>query len=86
MRKTIRNARQNHLDWLEQVVWYQIPEPEITDADIEAWAEKVIMNYLTDNNSDGDFKRSTIGADDKKIWWQIGAKAMRDGLIKHIEK
>lgn len=57
-------------------------EAEVSDEDIENESQKVIINYLTHNNPNGDFKESTIGADDKRIWWCKGAKAMRDGLIK----
>lgn len=35
-------------------------------------AEKVVMDYLTDGNPDGDFTKSTIGADDFKLWWMKG--------------
>ena len=60
-------------------------EQDVSDEDIENKSQKVIMNYLTHNNPNGDFKQSTIGADDKRIWWCKGAKAMRDGLIKKGE-
>lgn len=55
---------------------------DVSDEEIQKESERVIINYLTHNNPEGDFKESTIGADDKRIWWCIGAKAMRDGKIK----
>ena len=35
-------------------------------------AHKVMMDYLTDGNPEGDFKHSTIGADSNKQWWIKG--------------
>jgi hypothetical protein len=55
-----------------------------TEEEIETESQIVIMNYLTHGNPDGDFKESTIGADDKRIWWVKGAIAMRDRKIKPI--
>ena len=51
-----------------------------TDEEIEKQANDVIMNYLTHNNPEGDFKESTIGADDKRIWWGKGATWLRDKM------
>lgn len=63
----------------------KVEQGEITDEDIERESENVIMNHLTHNDPDGDYKESTIDADDKRIWFCKGAKAMRDGKIKrHI--
>lgn len=36
--------------------------------DVEELAHKIMMNYLTNNNPEGDFKHSTIGADENKNW------------------
>lgn len=60
-------------DFFEQKI-----EDEITDADIEAWAEKKVLTDLIEDiyETDVSFKECLI----------IGAKAMRDGEIKHIEK
>ena len=53
-----------------------IEDEEIARVDIETTvnekAEKVIMDYLTDGNPEGDFTKSTIGADDKKAWYIKG--------------
>ena len=59
--------------------------PVASDEEIEKESEKVIINYLTHNNPDGDYKESTIGADDKRIWWAKGAKAIRDGKIGRLQ-
>mgnify|MGYP003511068027 CR=1 FL=1 len=48
---------------------------------IEKEAEKVMMNYLTGNNPDGDFIHSTIGADDNKNWWIAGYNACLNSKI-----
>lgn len=42
------------------------------EVDVEKKAHSMIMNYLTDNNSSGDFNKSTIGADDNKNWFIKG--------------
>jgi len=52
-----------------------IPYIEEVEESIESLAHKVMMNYLTNGNPDGDFKHSTIGADDNKNWWIAGYKA-----------
>ena len=72
-----------HLFWIKKAVEVKKsqPEPVPTDEEINKESEIVIMNYLTHDNPDSDFKESTIGADDKRIWWCNGAKAMRDGKI-----
>ena len=40
--------------------------------DVEKLADDVVMNYLTEGNPNGDFKKSTIGMDDNIIWWKAG--------------
>jgi hypothetical protein len=72
--------------WIDEYLKDRPAPDEVTDEEIEKESEKVIINYLTHNNPEGDYKESTIGADDKRIWWVIGAKAMRDGLIKKGDK
>lgn len=72
---------QRYLDAMEEYAELKASQSQPTDEQIEKESEKVIMNYLTDNNPDGDFKHSTIGADDKRIWWCKGAKAIRDNKI-----
>jgi len=52
-----------------------IPYVEDVEESIESLAHKVMMNYLTDGNPEGDFKHSTIGADENKNWWIAGYKA-----------
>jgi len=52
-----------------------IPYIEEVEESIESLAHKVMMNYLTNDNPNGDFKHSTIGADDNKNWWIAGYKA-----------
>ena len=53
---------------------------DLTDKEIEDYAHIIILNYLTDNNPEGDFKHSTIGAEDNMAWWINGAKWYRDQL------
>jgi|GEM_PF-3718241 len=55
---------------------------EISDEQIEGCSEVIIINYLTHDNPNGDYKESTIGADDKRTWWVKGAKAYKDGTIQ----
>ena len=52
-----------------------IPYVELEEENVEDKAYLVMMNYLTDGNPEGDFKHSTIGADDNKNWWIAGYKA-----------
>jgi hypothetical protein len=49
---------------------------------IDKEAEKVMMNYLTGNNPEGDFIHSTIGADDNKNWWIAGVNSKISERIK----
>lgn len=53
-----------------------IENEEIARIDIETTvrkkAEKVIMDYLTDGNPEGDFTKSTCGADDFIHWYYQG--------------
>jgi len=49
---------------------------------IEKEAEKVMMNYLTGNNPEGDFIHSTIGADDNKNWWIAGVNSKISERLK----
>jgi hypothetical protein len=39
---------------------------------VENLADEIIINHLTEGNPDGDFKKSTIGAEDNKNWFKIG--------------
>ena len=64
------------------------------EEDVEKLAHSVMINYLTNNNPERDFKRSTIGADDYKNWWIAGYKAaqkqysesdMRNAINKGID-
>jgi hypothetical protein len=58
--------------WLKYIDWYLIPE-EITDSDIEAWAEEGVYGDKTHKNA----------------WLQgriEGAKALLNNEIKHIDK
>lgn len=43
-----------------------------TPEQLDDLAHKVMMDYLTDGNPEGDFKHSTIGADSNKQWWIKG--------------
>jgi len=49
--------------------------------DVDKLADEIIINHLTEGNPDGDFKKSTIGAEDKKNWFKIGF-IKRDELNK----
>lgn len=57
---------------------------------VEDLAHNVMMNYLTNGNPYGDFKKSTIGADDNKNWWIQGfnahKKLVENKLMIDIEK
>lgn len=46
-------------------------------------AEKVVMDYLTDGNPEGDFKKSTIGADDFIYWYIQGYMDCLNQLNRH---
>lgn len=48
---------------------------------VEKMAHNAIINHLTNNNPDGDFKHSTIGAEDNKNWWINGFNAHKE-LVK----
>ena len=37
-----------------------------------------VMNHLKDGNPDGDFVHSTIGAEDKILWWSKGYKTCQE--------
>lgn len=41
-------------------------------------ARKEVISYLTDGNPDGDFKHSTIGAEEKIHWWAEGYKKCQE--------
>jgi hypothetical protein len=66
-----KSHKENQNFWNRAVDWYLILEPEITDADIEAWAETMYSK--------------TFGSKYIQLLTK-GAKAMRDGEIKHIDK
>jgi hypothetical protein len=54
--------------------------------DVEKLAYDAAMNYLTEGNPNGDFKKSTIGMDDNIIWWKAGFnKAMELNQQTEIE-
>jgi hypothetical protein len=38
------------------------------------------MEYLADEN--GEFKSSTVGADDKKAWWKKGYEKLKKLFIQ----
>jgi hypothetical protein len=57
------------------------------DKYIRNLAHDTMLNYLTNGNPDGDFKHSTIGADENKIWWTKGYKSNPNlYTLKDIEK
>ena len=41
-----------------------------------------MLNHLTDGNPEGDFKKSTIGAENNKNWWTRGYKANTNKYTK----
>jgi hypothetical protein len=71
--------------WLNEIDWYLQPI-EITDEDIEAWAngkedeEMIPENYIENNEA-----YTLIRYKDYENGLILGAKAMRDGEIKHIK-
>ena len=46
--------------------------------DILDLARKEVLNSLTNNNPEGDFEYSTIGAADKILWWYKGYKKCQE--------
>lgn len=52
-----------------------VPFVEVGEESVEDKARLMMMNYLTDGNPNGDFKKSTIGADENIRWWIKGYKA-----------
>ena len=57
----------------------------MTQEEIKNIGHSVMMNYLTDGNPEGDFKRSTIGADDNKNWWIQGANFVNERQPYSVE-
>ena len=64
-----------------------VPFVEVGEESVEDKARLMMMNYLTDGNPNGDFKKSTIGADENIRWWIKGYKAAQaKQFLQHPER
>jgi hypothetical protein len=74
----MKMAESGNIFW-QKVAWYLIPE-ETNDSDIEVWAD--IRALINDEDNPGH-KRIDAYAWELLV---VGAKAVLNGEIKHIEK